>query len=190
MNDINVQQSLQSGSLQSQSYFNLLKLFAFGTFQDYVNNKLQLKLPDISPAALYKLKQLSLLSYASDSTSLSYSYLNTMLHLSDVRSLENLIFDCINQGLMVCTLDQKMSLIEVSKCQSRDITSDDIVVMKRKLEQWLQCNDLITVEFHQHVDKSKAAKQQEYDMLAKMNEDKQTRINEIMYANGDKKPSR
>ncbi|KAK9237077.1 hypothetical protein V1525DRAFT_404904 [Lipomyces kononenkoae] len=128
-------QHLQAGD-QTKKYIDLLRLFASGTWQDYISN--QSSLPCLTDAQATKLKQLSLISLASKSHTLPYSTLLSELSLPDMRSLATLVVSCIYANLISATLDTQEELVHVSAViAGRDVVDKaDISRLKSVIDTW------------------------------------------------------
>ena len=74
--------------------FELLRLFAFGTWSDYKSSDV-LKAQPLSEAQATKLKKLTIVSLASQSKTLAYDVLMRELEMSSVREVEDLLIECI-----------------------------------------------------------------------------------------------
>jgi len=124
-------------------WFDALELFAYGTFADYTKGKK--KYPKLNTKQLAKLKQLSIVTLAGQSTTkiLHYKALQRQLEIKTVRELEDLMIDCIYSGLIVGRLDQRKELLEIRYCRGRDINEKAIGLMKNRLLSWLQSTDQI-----------------------------------------------
>lgn len=115
----------------------LLKLFAYGTYEHYKSQKASLKLADLTPAELTKLRQLTIVSRAAKEKELSYASLLSSLDLTNIRELEDLIIDTIYAGLISGTLDQKSGSLLVASAIGRDIGPTDVDHMIDTLDHWL-----------------------------------------------------
>ncbi|KAJ3770155.1 hypothetical protein FB446DRAFT_745085 [Lentinula raphanica] len=102
--------NLEKDEQHSKSYA-LLQLFAYKTYQDYLENKDQL--PPLNQAQTTKLKHLSIVSMATERRILPYPLLMSSLAMSTVRDLEDLIIDAIYLDILCGKLDQKDSQLEV-----------------------------------------------------------------------------
>lgn len=80
-----------------EPYLTLLNLFAFGTFSEYQQQKLEQSgsLPDLSPSMSTKLKQLSIVSLARSRRNIPYEELQQELEINNIRQLEDLIIELI-----------------------------------------------------------------------------------------------
>jgi len=121
---------------QFRPYLDLLRLFAYGTFQDY--KRAQSSLPALSEFEVTKLKQLTIVSLAAKNKTLKYDFLMRELEMSSVRSLEDLVIESIYQGLVNGQLDQNKAAFEVQSAIGRDIGPNDVAEMMQTLEAWMQ----------------------------------------------------
>merc|ERR1712154_685435 len=105
---------------------------AYGTYGDYTKNKS--KYPTFNTKQLSKLKQLSIVTLAGQSTTkiLHYKALQQQLEIKTVRELEDLMIDCIYSGLIIGRLDQRKALMEIRYCRGRDINKKAIGLMKNR----------------------------------------------------------
>ncbi|VDL74713.1 unnamed protein product [Nippostrongylus brasiliensis] len=97
--------------------FKTLQVFSYGTVKDLP------KEVDLPPAALSKLRQLSLISLAANSSSnrqLPYAEVMQFLELSATRELEDIVIDAIYNKLIKARLDSKGQFVEVDDWASRD----------------------------------------------------------------------
>ncbi|KAF0975911.1 hypothetical protein FDP41_005238 [Naegleria fowleri] len=120
---------------EHQADFNTLKLFAFGTYGDYKSNPSNYF--PLSDKNSNKLKQLSIVTLASKNRLLKYEDLMKDLDISNVRELEDLLIDCMYQGLLEGKLDQKYKCMEVYETIGRDIKMEDIDQMISILKNWV-----------------------------------------------------
>lgn len=67
---------------------------------------------------------------------LPYSLLQSCLDLPNLRSLEDLIIDCINLGLIEGHLNQKDASLEILSAMGRDIGPRDVETMIQQLANW------------------------------------------------------
>ncbi|SNX85980.1 related to cop9 signalosome complex subunit 7a [Melanopsichium pennsylvanicum] len=112
-----------SSEPELQTAYQLLFLFAYGTYKHYVSLKPSLINSDLSDHQLFKLRQLTLLSLAHQNKSLPYSTLHSSLALSsnNTRELEDLIIDTIYAGLISGKLNRLQSRFEVHYVSARDV---------------------------------------------------------------------
>jgi len=121
-------------------HLQLLELFAYGTYEEYKGAAAAL--PELSHAALKKLKQLSIVSLAADSKLLGYPLLQAKLEIGSVRELEDLVIDAFYSGLLRGRLDQREAgQLEVLANNGRDVrpgtgTGTEVAAMIAKLAAW------------------------------------------------------
>ncbi|GAA6011125.1 hypothetical protein JCM11491_006735 [Sporobolomyces phaffii] len=104
---------------QHAGQYRLLELFAYGTWSDYVAARDQY--PTLSAEQETKLKQLTVLSLASETRILPYSTLLTSLEISSIPLLEDLLIESIYSNIFVARLDQKARQLEILSSLGRDV---------------------------------------------------------------------
>jgi len=124
----------QLAGTEEQKTFDLLKLFAYGTYQEYKANAANL--PPLNPAQTRKLKQLTLVALSSQSRLIPYSVLQEQLEISALRDLEDLIIDAIYQGIIQGSLDQRKQQLEVEFAMGRDFQPESVEKMIAVLRSW------------------------------------------------------
>lgn len=128
----NVQQ-LKNGEF-AQS-FELLRLFAHGTWSDY--KAAASNLPALNDAQALKLKQLTVVSLAEGASMLPYETLMSQLEVPTVRQLEDLLInDCMYTGIVRGKLDQQKRCLEVYYAAGRDIRPGQLDKMLATLKSW------------------------------------------------------
>ena len=86
---------------QFKPYYDLLNIFAFGTWADFQSQRASL--PELSQAQVQKLKYLTLLTLAEHSGKqplVSYEHLFSALAVDNVRALEDLVINCMYSGIL------------------------------------------------------------------------------------------
>lgn len=112
----------------------MLQIFSYGTYETYKSTP---NLPQLSDAQTLKLRQLTLLSLASDRSKLSYSALQNALGLSSTREIETLIITAIYAGLLDATLDPARQAVQVtSVAPLRDLSPGSVPHMIAALDNW------------------------------------------------------
>ncbi|OZJ03350.1 hypothetical protein BZG36_04209 [Bifiguratus adelaidae] len=119
---------------QVQPHLTLLRIFSYGTFQAYKGNASQL--PELTEPQATKLKQLSILTLASQQSTIPYQVLLNYLEIAKVRQLEDLIIDAMYQGLLKGKLDQQKHRLEVEYTIGRDLRPGQLDEMCNILQQW------------------------------------------------------
>eukprot|EP00456_Euglypha_rotunda_P089827 TRINITY_DN9340_c0_g1_i3.p1 TRINITY_DN9340_c0_g1~~TRINITY_DN9340_c0_g1_i3.p1 ORF type:complete len:221 (+),score=39.69 TRINITY_DN9340_c0_g1_i3:2-664(+) len=135
---------------EHKPWLDVIRIFAYGTYQDYKAKSKDL--PALSAPQTEKLKQLTLVSLASKTKTLSYSTLIESLELKDVRELEDLIIDTVYIGLVKGKLDQKKQVFEVEFAIGRDIGPTDVAQMMATITAWSKAAE----ELMAQLDKSMA----------------------------------
>ncbi|KAF5339421.1 hypothetical protein D9611_009869 [Ephemerocybe angulata] len=121
-------------SEQHSKFLSLLQLFAYKTYQDYVQHKDAL--PPLNNAQITKLKYLSIVSLASERRILPYPLLLASLDMPNVRELEDLIIDAIYQDIIRGKLDQKEEQLEVEYTMGRDVEPGKVDELLEALRSW------------------------------------------------------
>eukprot|EP01147_Barroeca_monosierra_P004446 gene4445-6695_t len=119
-----------------ETYLELLKIFAFGTYPDFRAN--ESSLPRIEEEPLRKLKLLTIVTIANRLKEVPYSILQDSLKTETVRELEDLIIEGIYRGLIGAKLDQKQQLLNVEWTFGRDVMSTDLDPMISLIGSWHQ----------------------------------------------------
>lgn len=117
-------------------YFNLLNIFAYGTYKDYKESATSL--PDLTPAQLTKLRHLTIVSLAAKSNSkcIPYAELLKELDIPHLRALEDLIIEVIYADIIRGKLDQKNQHLEVDYALGRDIRQEAVPEIISVLQDW------------------------------------------------------
>lgn len=127
-----------SRELAHQRSFEKIQLFMVGTWSDWQG--FTSARPPLSAEQEYKLKQLSILSLASQTKVLPYTTLFQALGIdpSDLRQLEDLIIETIYAGLISGKLNQLHSQFEVHHVQGRDVApfTDEVDDIYDTLSNW------------------------------------------------------
>ncbi|TQS32012.1 hypothetical protein Golomagni_07686, partial [Golovinomyces magnicellulatus] len=138
----------------SPSHFTLLQIFSYGTFEAYHSTQ---NLPSLNDAQTLKLRQLTLLSLASDRTNLSYEVLQRALGLISTRDVESLVITAIYAGLLDATLDPARQTLQVtSVAPLRDLAPASVPDLIASLDNWSsRCSSTLT-DLEAHIEKIKA----------------------------------
>ncbi|XP_007652412.1 COP9 signalosome complex subunit 7b isoform X1 [Cricetulus griseus] len=155
-------QELAEGA--NAAYLQLLNLFAYGTYPDYIANKESL--PELSTAQQNKLKHLTIVSLASRMKCLPsgfcnchmtypqcipYSVLLKDLEMRNLRELEDLIIEAVYTDIIQGKLDQRNQLLEVDFCIGRDIRKKDINNIVKTLHEWCDGCEAVLLGIEQQV---------------------------------------
>ncbi|XP_054978464.1 COP9 signalosome complex subunit 7b isoform X1 [Sorex araneus] len=146
-------QELAEGA--NAAYLQLLNLFAYGTYPDYIGgwgraaNKESL--PALSTAQQNKLKHLTIVSLASRMKCIPYSVLLKDLEMRNLRELEDLIIEAVYTDIIQGKLDQRNQLLEVDFCIGRDIRKKDINNIVKTLHEWCDGCEAVLLGIEQQV---------------------------------------
>lgn len=115
--------SSADSSPQLHIAYQLLCLFAYGVYSDYVQLAQSGGVPELSRDQVYKLRQLTLLSLARQTKALPYTTLHEALGIppSNKRELEDLVIESIYAGLISGKLNELQARFEVHDVQGRDV---------------------------------------------------------------------
>ncbi|XP_064313558.1 COP9 signalosome complex subunit 7b isoform X1 [Phalacrocorax carbo] len=140
-------QELAEGS--NAAYFQLLNLFAYGTYPDYVAKKDNL--PELTVTQKNKLKHLTIVSLASRMKCIPYSVLLKDLDMRNLRELEDLIIEAVYTDIIQGKLDQRNQVLEVDFCIGRDIQKKDISNIVKTLQEWCDGCEAVLIGIEQQV---------------------------------------
>lgn len=106
----------------------LLNLFAYGTYSDYIANKESLT--ELNTTQQNKLKHLTIMSLALRMKCIPYSVLLKDLEMRNLRELEDLIIEAVYTDIIQGKLDQRNPLLEVDFCIGRDTERTSITLLR------------------------------------------------------------
>jgi len=166
-----------ANSEQHAPYVSLLQLFSYKTFSDYLQYKDSL--PALNDAQITKLKHLTLVSLAVDHRILPYDHLLSVLQVSSIRELEDLIIDAIYQDVIRGKLDQKEQQFEVEYTMGRDLEPGKVESLLAALQHWASTTSAVLATLDDKL--AKLSKQTVADKTAKEVYDKayQTALGEV-----------
>jgi len=116
-----------------------------------------------------KLKKLTVVTLCSQSKALPYETLMRELEVSSVRQVEDLLIECLYEGLIQGKLDQSASQLDVHYCIGRDIHPSEVNAMCDLLTNWHQNSLELLTSMREKLDSYKLecdmqrAQQQELD---------------------------
>lgn len=151
------------------AYYNLLNLFAYGTFSEYKAN--QKNLPPLSAAQCTKLRHLTIVSLAIKNKCLPYTELLRELDVTNLRELEDLIIEVIYADVIRGKLDQKHQWLEVDYAIGRDIRPDNITEIVTVLQQWCNGCEAILQNLESQVKKANERKETETKKIAQVEQE-------------------
>ncbi|EME46255.1 hypothetical protein DOTSEDRAFT_51786 [Dothistroma septosporum NZE10] len=150
-----------AGNEQYEASYKLLECFAWGTWETY---KATSGLPQLSDAQALKLRQLSLLTIASQKStspamtpSLSYQSLCTRLDLTSSIDLEHLITQAMYRDLITGTLNPaSQTVVITSVAPLRDLAPGSVHSMLTELAAWSGRCGSVLAELEGEIKKVKA----------------------------------
>ena len=174
-----------AGHDQYGGFHELLKIFAWGTWESYKGNPTQTDggsddadktmiassgLPQLSDAQSKKLRLLSLLTIAAEKptsssleSNLSYSSLCRCLDLESTVDLEHLITEAIYSDLIVATINPaSQTIVITSVAPLRDLAPGSVASMISELSAWSGRCDNVLAELEAEIAKVKADAQKRY----------------------------
>lgn len=123
-----------------RKYYDLLRLFAYGTVDDYQSNPHAF--PPITEKHWKKLRMLTLVSLAKRQNLLAYALLMEKLSLTTVRQVEDVVLDAIYAGLVRARMDQRAAIVEIMSATGRDVqTPAGVSEMIDVLKTWVVRSD-------------------------------------------------
>jgi len=153
---------------EHKPWLDVLKLFAYGTYNDYKAKSKETKLPELGVIELKKLKLLTIVTAAGKSKIIPYSTLMSELEIANVRELEDLIIDAIYNQLIEGALDQKTQALHVGYAIGRDLGPKDVNEMIKMVQSWLASTDNVMKTLQRGIDSSltleKSKKSEETDI--------------------------
>lgn len=115
---------------------NTLKLFATGTWREYVGH--EDKYIHLDEALQRRLKCLTIVSLCEHATYVEYAAIQKEIDVDCVHTLESLVIHgCVYAGLLCGTLDQKLQRLHIHSAVPRDVWPESLDGMIASLDVWL-----------------------------------------------------
>lgn len=140
---------------QYGKYYNVLEIFAWGTWESYQRST---GLPQLNDAQTLKLRLLSLISYASERNGeLTYATLCRRLGFEASIDLEHLVTTAIYTNLIEATLNPaERTVLITSVAPLRDLTPGSVKGMLDSLQSWSKRCDSVLMELEAEITNIKA----------------------------------
>jgi len=138
-----------SNNPDHEPYFRLLRLFAFGVYQEYIQNAATL--PPLTPAMAAKLRYLTIVSLSSRTKRIPYDTLLKELSVPSLRELEDLIIEMIYANVVSGKMDQQNGWLEIDSTIARDITPDQLGAITTVLTDWCDNCDNVLANIEQQI---------------------------------------
>ncbi|XP_069947728.1 COP9 signalosome complex subunit 7b isoform X3 [Cherax quadricarinatus] len=142
---------------QHAPYFELLQLFAYGVYGDYI--KESSKFPQLTPTMLTKLRHLTIVSMATGQKSIPLVTLGNQLGLTSTRELEDLIIEAMYTDIIHGKLDQKNGILELDHAIGRDIKPEDLPNIVATLQSWCDTCDTMLANIDQLITRANSDKE-------------------------------
>lgn len=115
---------------------NTLKLFASGTWRDYVEN--ECRYTNLDDELKRRLKCLTVVSLCEHATCVEYGDIQREIDMDSLDEMESLVIHgCMYTGLICGTLDQKRQCLNVSSAVPREVSPEALDGMVASLSMWL-----------------------------------------------------
>ncbi|CAK7230610.1 hypothetical protein SBRCBS47491_007643 [Sporothrix bragantina] len=213
-------QALARAEPEYAVYLTVLQIFSYGTYADYERGTAPTTasshsrhssqsqsqsqtapsstasaspLPTLTDAQATKLRQLSLISLATDRSSLGYDHLVKGLRLADASQLETLVMAAVYAGLVTGTLDPAHQVVRIgSVAPVRDPVPGAIPRLHAALHNWSQRCETTLAELDEQIAgirraaAARAKEAQKWDAQFKrvLEADKQTILNKERGSSG------
>lgn len=136
---------------EKQKYYQLLRLFAYGTLQDYQQSRNLF--PPLSETQLRKLRALTLVSLAHGHNELRYEQLHSALAVQSTRAIEDVVIDAVYAGLVRARMNQQAGTVEITAAEGRDVVIPaGIESMVNSLKQCLSRTNQLSIEIDSKID--------------------------------------
>eukprot|EP01126_Amoeba_proteus_P029162 TRINITY_DN2874_c0_g1_i1.p1 TRINITY_DN2874_c0_g1~~TRINITY_DN2874_c0_g1_i1.p1 ORF type:complete len:251 (+),score=54.24 TRINITY_DN2874_c0_g1_i1:65-817(+) len=155
-------QALNNG--EYKKVFDLLEIFAYGRFSDFKTREEDL--PKLTAKQAFKLRQLTVVSLATESRVIPYSKLLQELDMSSPREVEELIIDGLYKGILKGKLDSGGGKFNVETTIGRDVRQNEIDELLTKLGLW----EIETRRVLESIEKKIKYAQEEHDRVTKAKE--------------------
>ncbi|KAH8682263.1 hypothetical protein BX600DRAFT_38439 [Xylariales sp. PMI_506] len=166
------------------AYYALLEIFSYGTYSTYTSAA---GLPALNDQQALKLRQLSLLTLATDPRNLSYAKLQSALGMTDIRAVEELIISAIYAGLIEAQLDPRDQVVHISSVSPlRDLAPNSIPSMLSTLQVWSNRCTTTLIDLETQIAAIKAAAAARHNDQKARTERTEALVAEEMHASNDK----
>lgn len=134
----NEKQGLNSLACQ---WIDILQVFTYGTWDDYKvlrDDSMSDTFPELNETQTTKLRQLTVVTMASETESLMYDLIKEKLQLSSDEEVERLIIDTVYADLLDARLDTRNKIVEVLQVAGRDASPERLDEISKILTEWDQ----------------------------------------------------
>jgi len=131
-----------AATAEGQPLLEVLRIFAFGTYSDYMARRSELI--QLTPAQQRKLQLLTLVSMATQDKHIKFTDLQSAVNLGSTRELEDLIIEAVYQNLITGKMDQESQCLIVESSSCRDCRDEDIDDIIATLTWWQNSAQTLT----------------------------------------------
>lgn len=171
-----------------------LKIFAYGTWSEYVTQKVTHNLPDLTDKQATKLKQLSIISLITDDASvqqegiLKYHDIQQAVGLGEESQIEDLAIDCIYRGLFQGRINSQLHLVEDCRLGNveRDVSPQQSAEIEAALTELLNRSQSVLDELDESINKVERDAQERNTAVQKYNQLLKTKPKQPEKVAGDK----
>ena len=111
--------------------------------------------------------------------SLSYDQLTTVLKLSSVRELEDLVIESVYLGLVSGKLNQAKKVFEVAETAGRDVRPEDVASMLAMLTSWQKTSSSVMHSIHERIQSAEEEHAQAASAKTKREKETEEKFNTI-----------
>jgi len=142
-------------------YYELLLVFAFGTYKDYLSASE--RLPALSEPMRTKLRHLTIVSMATKCKHIPYEQLLKELDMKNLRELEDLIIEVIYANVVTGKMDQLNNRLEIEQTIGRDIKRDELKTVANILNEWCRNCDNVLRNIEQQIQNANHLKEENHN---------------------------
>lgn len=180
----NIQLLQQQGNndIQARQYYNTIQLYINGTYNDYIQLKQTNEIIQLNNYEIYKLQLLTIVTLCQNNTILDYNTIKQAINIQDVRTIEDILIDCIYNNLIIGQIDQynQQFIIYSTMIRNNSIWSESNInnlynIYNNWYKQCINVSDNITNQKHSLYNQQ----QQHYQYQILINRQKQKTINNL-----------
>ncbi|KAJ4460136.1 putative COP9 signalosome complex subunit 7b [Paratrimastix pyriformis] len=158
---------------ETKPYLNLLELFAYGTYGEFMTNRANY--PSLTPPQIAKLQMLTLVDLANKQKTILYSALTRELGIDSVRQIEDMIIECTYKGLIRGKIDQRNQRLTIQFAIGRDVRPAQLPPMIATLQSWVHASEEFLKKIEEQLKSVDISRQQR----GKHDQDLKTQLDEM-----------
>lgn len=122
-------------------FYNLLELFAYGIYEEYLTTKVEL--PVLTDAMILKLRELTLVSVATQHRCIPVDEAMRILHIDSISDMEAVFISALYTGIIQGRWDAQANVLDIISFRNRDVHPEELESICAKLQCWIeQCAGL------------------------------------------------